>query len=158
MHHVESPCIDSIVLDTPWNRRSKDASRAALELRAPWALAAPEPAAIFAALYWTSGVWSRKKLTGNPETRLRVLLHRNGYMQVIGRIFLKRKFRYSFIRVINSINDKTREINNTSMLTCLFKAEKLAKGERRKLCSKKKVAWEIQGKQNNWNYNCLPMF
>lgn len=50
MHHVESPCIDSIVLDTPWNRRSKDASRAALEPRAPWPLAAPEPAAISPAL------------------------------------------------------------------------------------------------------------
>lgn len=47
MHQVESPCIDSIVLDTPWKRRSNDASSAALELRAPWPLAAPEPAAIF---------------------------------------------------------------------------------------------------------------
>lgn len=47
MHQVESPCIDSIVFDTPWKRRSNVASSAALELRAPWPLAAPEPAAIF---------------------------------------------------------------------------------------------------------------
>jgi len=50
MHQLDSACIDSMVLDTPWNRRSKDASRPALEPRAPCPLAAPEPAAIFTAM------------------------------------------------------------------------------------------------------------
>lgn len=49
MHQAESPCIDSMVLDTPWKRRSKDVSSAAGELRAPGPLAAAEPAAIFPA-------------------------------------------------------------------------------------------------------------
>lgn len=52
--------------------------------------------------------------------------------------------------------EKRLKINNTSMLTCLFKAENLAKGEQRKLYSKKKIASEIQKKtpkKQNWNYN-----
>lgn len=47
MHQAESPCIDSMVLDTPWKRRSKDVSSAAVELRAPGPLTAAESAAIF---------------------------------------------------------------------------------------------------------------
>lgn len=50
MHQAESPCIDSIVLDTPWRRRSNTASRAVVELRDPGTLAAPESAAIFQTL------------------------------------------------------------------------------------------------------------
>lgn len=61
-----------MVLDTAWNRRSNDASNAAVELRAPWPLAASEPAAIFQALSTNDrdegeGVMEDKATQGRPR-------------------------------------------------------------------------------------------
>lgn len=67
----------------------------------------------------------------------------------------KRKSYYGI--VIKSKKGKTRETNHTSMLTCLFKAEKLAKGEQRKLYSKP-FDWEFQKKHNLKYNNRLTMF
>lgn len=80
MHQLESPCIDSIVFDTPWKRRSNDASSAALELRAPWPLAAPEPAAIFPPVFTDRSLMVQRELklmrtTANTPPYLAISKH-----------------------------------------------------------------------------------